>query len=69
MRIFKESMERKFLNFAKNYYRYEKKLGEALEKLLFYMESCGDKVSDSVIKLDIKFIEEADVPRAGSASI
>lgn len=57
MRIFKESMERKFLTFAKNYDRYETKLSQALEKLLFYMESCGTAVSDSVIKSDIKFIE------------
>mgnify|MGYP000947158941 FL=1 len=50
-------MERKFLTFAKNYDRYETKLSQALEKLLFYMESCGTAVSDSVIKSDIKFIE------------
>lgn len=37
MRIFKESMERKFVSFAKNYDKYEKRLTLALEKLLFYM--------------------------------
>lgn len=37
MRIFKESMERKFLTFARNYAKFEQRLGQALEKLLFYM--------------------------------
>ncbi len=37
MRIFKESMERRFLSFAKNYQRYEQRTTEALQRLLFYM--------------------------------
>jgi hypothetical protein len=37
MRIFKESMERKFMAFASTYDKYEKRLTVALEKLLFYM--------------------------------
>lgn len=45
MRIFKESMERKYATFAREYDRYEKRLAHALEKLLFYMEACGDRVS------------------------
>ena len=45
MRIFKESMERKFVGFSQNYDRYEKRLAFAVEKLLFYMEASGDRVS------------------------
>ena len=45
MRIFKESMERKFVTFSQSYDRYEKRLAFALEKLLLYMEASGDRVS------------------------
>ena len=37
MRIFKESMERKFLSFAEEMDRNEKKIQDLLEKLIFYM--------------------------------
>jgi len=38
-------MERRYITFAKEYDRYEKRLAVALEKLLFYMEVSGDRVS------------------------
>jgi hypothetical protein len=59
MRIFKESMERKFLAFARNYDKYEQRLAAALEKLLFYMEACEATVSEKVIQADIAFMESS----------
>lgn len=56
MRIFKESMERKFLAFAKNYDRYERRLGQALERLLFYMEQFGSDLNGEMLTKDLLFI-------------
>ena len=63
MRIFKESMERKFVSFSQAYDKYQKRLAFALEKLLFYMEASGDRVSQNVLKKDISFMESSEVPR------
>ena len=65
MKIFKESMERKFVSFGKNYDRYQKKLSVALQKLLFYMEACGDNVSEKVLKSDIEFMQSNSLPKNG----
>lgn len=56
MRIFKESMEKKFLTFARNYERYEAKVAQAFEKLLFYMETFGGALKDDVLNEDLRFI-------------
>ena len=56
-------MERKYITFAREYDRYEKRLAVALEKLLFYMEACGDRVSEKVLQSDIAFMEAREVPR------
>lgn len=60
MRIFKESMERKFLTFARNYAKFEQRLGQALEKLLFYMEKFGSSISESTLNEDLLFLEESE---------
>lgn len=56
MRIFKESMERKFLAFAKNYDKYERRLGQALERLLFYMEQFGSDLNGEMLSKDLLFV-------------
>lgn len=60
MRIFKESMERKFLTFARNYAKFEQRLGQALEKLLFYMQKFGGSISESTLNEDLLFLEESE---------
>lgn len=44
MRIFKQSMERKFLSFAEEINKYEKKVKDVLTKLIFYMEKSSESV-------------------------
>ena len=58
MKIFKESMEKKFLGWVQNYDRYERRTSKALERLLFYMETFGGSVSEDVLDADLRFIEE-----------
>ena len=45
LRIFRESLKRKFICFVRGYSKCEVRLGMELEKLLFYMEAAGDRVS------------------------
>jgi len=49
MKIFKESMEKKFVGWARNYDRYERRVGDALRRLLFYMERFGGEVEENVL--------------------
>ena len=57
MKFFKESMERKFLAYAEELSKNEKKIHELLEKLIFYMEKSEGNVPANKIHEDITFIE------------
>lgn len=50
MRIFKQSMERKFMQFAEQIQGYEKKIRDVLTKLIFYMEKSSETVSEKQIE-------------------
>ena len=58
MRIFKESMERKFVAFARNYDRYQRRISQALQRLLFYMEHFGSELSGDMLSKDFLFVEQ-----------
>lgn len=57
MRIFKQSMERKFLEYTDQIKGYEQKIKDILTKLIFYMEKSSDNVPEKQIEEDILFIE------------